>query len=189
MEKQWSSELQLKMSELSGSQRRGIARIVMSEADGVPFSRLLRTVYSCKWCGREIGRNAGKADRKRVKLYHQEECKQNGTLWRFVCNYTTFYRLWRKSALFMECLEMAREETVFEALSGAARMLRLTTYKAVIELRRQVGEGERDIDRRSAAVAILDRADVSTAGKVDDGLAQWLDDLRQAEDSDGDDGD
>ena len=112
-------------------------------------------------------------------------CKRYGTNWRFAGNYTTYYRSWRHSKVFNEALTLAREEVTQEALSSAARILQLGTAEAAAELRRQVTEAESDKDRRLSSVAILDRADIKTAGKVGDGLSQWLQELRDAGEGEG----
>lgn len=170
MEMLWSGELQEKMALLSAAQRRAIGMIVAAEAEGVSLSRLLKTSYSCKWCGRVIGRSTDRRDdRKQLLFEHQDndcEAREAGRLWRFAAAYTTYYRHWRKSRVFCQCLELARNESMLGALEGATRQLKLSTLEAVATLRKLLSDAERDADKLKAAIAILDRADLSTAGKV-----------------------
>lgn len=194
MVNQWSGDLEKRMGELSPVQQRAIRLIVTSEVEGVTLSRLLKTVYSCQWCGREIGRSSQRGvDRKRLRLLHEETCglpeaedapaNFQRVAWKFAANYTTYYRAWRKSPLFVECLKDARAEVTSAALLAAARQLQLGTFEASQELRRQLGDSEVGAgNRRLAAIAILDRADVSTATKVEDGLSRWLRELREVGD-------
>ena len=194
METQWSDALQEKLALLQPAQRRAIVTIVTGELDGIPLSRLLKTVYSCRYCGKVIGRSTHKGeDRKRLRILHEAEHLKAESgfdkppLWQFATSYTTYYRSWRKSPIFVQCLEAARVETALNALKTASRLLQLAAPESASELRRQVAEGERDIDRRMSAIAILDRADFGTASKsgTDEGLMQLLLDLRSVEDDEG----
>jgi hypothetical protein len=175
MNSAWSDELEQKMSMLSPPQRRAIGMIVSAETDGVPLSRLIKTTYSCKWCGRQVGRSTDRReDRKQLLFEHQDnECsaREAGRLWRFAASYTAYYQKWKKSRVFVECLDLARNETMVGALQAASRQLKLTTLEAVATLRGLLSGAVRDADKLKAAIAILDRADLSTAGKVGLGTA------------------
>ncbi len=175
----WSTELKDKMAKLTATQRRAITMVVSAEADGLPINRLLKTTYSCRSCGRVVGRSGDKAQSRRAELEsHEASCPNTG--WTFAADASSFYGRWRKDADFIDCLNRAREELTNNALSEAARALQLGTAKAVRELLRQILEGERDHDRRSAAIAILDRADLRTSAKsaASDRVTELLSDLR-----------
>ena len=188
---EWSQKLTDKMTMLSTKQRSAIARIVLAEAEGLPLSRMLKTAYSCQWCGQVQGRSTDKAKARKLLLAgHESWCERGpakglddessvrGTPWQFAANASTFYSNKKWGAYFRECLDAARQEVVAAALDEATKILHLGTPDAAAELRRQVRAGEKDFDRRSAAVAILDRADRTTANKARDQMAEWLADLR-----------
>ena len=196
----WSDDLRDKMALLSTQQRNAIAAIVLAEAEGIALTRLLKTAYSCRWCGRPQGRAGWPSEARKAELAtHEAECERGpelddkgevvveGQKWRFIANYATFYVKW-KSSEFHNCLAHARQEVVDAALSEAAQLLQLGTPDAAEELRRQVREGEKDFDKRSAAIAILDRADLKTANKARDPMIEWLQDLRGDDGSMADDG-
>jgi predicted RNA-binding Zn-ribbon protein involved in translation (DUF1610 family) len=185
---EWSVDLQDKMQLLSPAQRRAITRILLGEAAGVPLTRLLKTSYSCPHCGLVIGRSGEtKEARKAALADHKAECDVDQK-WIFAANYATYYGRWRRSAYFCECLSEARAEFIGFALGEAARILQTGTPEAARELVRQIAEGTKDFDKRSAAIALLDRADIKTAGKVDDSMARWLAELRKADEPMADDG-
>lgn len=160
-------------TQLTAQQKRAILRIVQAEVDGVPLSRLLRTPYSCQWCGWIAGR-AGqkKEERKQALANHEEACDRHGSPWQFIAAHNTYYVKWRENPAFQEALEDARDNVVQDALQSAATLLQINTTGAVRELVRQITEAEKDSDRRLSAVAILDRADVSTAHKTQSGGVQ-----------------
>lgn len=179
----WSVGLQDKMALLSGGQQRAILMIVMGAADGIPLTRLLKTAYSCPHCGYVAGRSGELAEQRKAALAdHIEVCEGRPKKWRFAVAASTYYNKWRPSAYFRECLSEAWEEFIGVALVDAQRKLRLTTLKAAWELDRQIEEGEKDFDKRSAAIAVLDRADMSTAAKADDKLMRLLAELRGVDD-------
>ena len=180
MEKQWSDTLKTEMALLSPTQQRAIGMIVSGEVDGVDMSRLLKTTYSCQWCGRVQGRSTDKKDSRKLLLaLHESNCKSHGRPWRFAANYTTYYSKWGQA--FKDCLKMARAEVIENALGEAARILQIGTPDAAMELRRQVNsEDAENIDRRASAVAILDRADMRTAIKANDPMVEWLSELKEA---------
>lgn len=179
---EWSDELKQEMALLNPRQQRAISTIVLAEANGVSLSRLLKTAYSCPWCGRVIGRSSDSApERKALLVQHEQKCDRIGREWRFVVNHTTFYNRWPK--LVRECLGRARQEAVSAALGEAERILQFGTPDAAIELVRQISGAVEDRDRRLAAVAVLDRADTSTASKGPDPLKSWLEELRGDKDN------
>lgn len=158
---------------LSAQQQRAILRILEAEVDGTPLTRLLRTPYSCRWCGQVCGRPGMKRDeRKALLAAHEDECRRQGKPWHFIAAHKTYYAVWRANPAFLEALEQARHEVTQEAITTAAAMLQMNTISAVRELARQVTEAEKESDRRLSAVAILDRADVNTAAKGGPGGVQ-----------------
>lgn len=83
-----------------------------------------------------------------------------------------FHPGWRDDPAIARALQIASERAqrwyntrVARSLQEAAQELALGAPEAAKELRRQVGHGERDTDRREAAKAVLDRAGVETAPK------------------------
>jgi hypothetical protein len=162
-------------SHLTAQQQRAILRIVQAEVDGTPLSRLLRTPYSCRWCGQVAGR-AGQAqpERKQLLADHESHCDRNGQPWQFIAAHNTYYVKWRENPTFQEELAAARANVVQDALLSAATLLQMNTTGAVRELVRQIGEAEKDSDRRLSAIAVLDRADVSTAHKAQAGVQVYL---------------
>lgn len=170
-------------SALTRNQRKTIAMIIQAECAGVAVSRLFKTPYSCKFCGRIQGQPGEKRDRRKLRLLqHESECQQcHPSLWPFAVSHKTYYDKWRKSEEFMAALGEARSEMMGEVMAQAAGRLQNSTLAAANELARQVEHGEKDVDRRQAAIAVLDRADVSTASKGLDPLKEWLEALREVE--------
>jgi len=161
------------LTALSGVQRKAIRMIVEAEVTGLPLSHLLKTPYSCQWCGKVIGRSGiDRDERKALQVQHEEQCERNGQPWKFAANLRTYYHKWQKDPRFVLALDSARSEVVHEAIATASAMLQLNTVTSVRELVRQVTEAEKDSDRRLSAVAILDRADVTTASKGGGGGVQ-----------------
>ena len=194
MSGQWSAAVWEQLERLSTEKRRAILRIVEAELQGVPLSHLLKTAYSCKYCGRSIGRSSMQADsRKQLLFEHQDnECDNRpqgdapGVRWKFAVAASTYYSKWREDAAFWAALRQARREAAGLALDEAQQLLKVATEKAVAELVRQVSEGESDRDKRLSAVAILDRADMATAPIVNDGVRAWVEALREGSDADAD---
>lgn len=175
----WSADLQEKMLLLSPAQRRAILLIVAGEVDGIPLTRLLKTPYSCPHCGLVAGRSGEAATHRKALLAgHTAICSEVGQQWKFAAIASTYYSKWKPDSHFAGCLSEARAEIVSAALDEAARILQIGTPEAARELRRQIEAGDKDFDKRSAAVALLDRADVGTAVKTDDSLSRWLTELR-----------
>ncbi len=170
-EQEWSAELREKMQILSPKQRRAITLIVIAELQGLSPHRMLRQANSCPWCGRVYSGER--------RLRHEAVCQRRGQPWQFAADRRSYYRFWQQSAEFRECLALARQEASMRALAEATRTLQMAAPVAASELRRQVEAGQKDSDRRQAAVAILDRADIKTSpkGQVEQ-LSLWLDDLR-----------
>ncbi len=121
-----STDLQEKMILLSPAQRRAILLIVIGEADGIPLTRLLKTPYSCRCCGYVAGRSGESREVRRKALAEHEarSCKRHGQKWRFAANASTYYRDWKPSTYFTDCLNQARTEVVKAALGEATRKLR-----------------------------------------------------------------
>lgn len=179
----WSADLQAQLAKLSQQQQRAIIMVVMAESRGEPVNRLLKTPYSCQWCGAVIGHSRDGRDIRKVALSaHQVICERRDRPWHFAANLTTYYTKWRRSSDFENCLKLARQEVLNGALSSAVWILQMGTPEAALELRRQVERGEKDFDKRSAAIAILDRADLSTAGKGLEPMVDWLKSLQGLKD-------
>lgn len=165
---EWSDELLSKLSSLKVSQRRAILMIVTGEAAMIPLSRLLKTSYSCCWCGRSIGRSGeSNSARKSKRQLHESQCasESNRFYWSFVASSTTYYNRWRREPLFVQTLDLARQELAGQALLNAAHILHLGSTAAARKLVEQITVGEKDIDQYRAAVAVLDRAAALTADK------------------------
>lgn len=190
-----SDELKDKIKGLTPQQQRAIPAIVSAEARGIPLARLLKSVYSCKHCGRVIGRSPDShAARQAAMVAHEAACDHSPGTWGFVANEATYYGEWTKQESFVTALAAAREEMTEAALSEASHLLRIGTVEAVKELLRQIVEAERDTDRARAAVALLDRASALTArkgkieiaderkGQQNEKVAGLLDRLREAGD-------
>jgi hypothetical protein len=176
---EWSADLQTQLTKLSQQQQRAIVMVVMAESRGVPVNRLLKTPYSCGFCGAVVGHSRDGRDIRMAALSaHRETCERRGQPWHFAANLTTYYTKWRRSSDFEKCLNLARQEVLQSALSSAVWILQMGTPEAALELRRQVTGGEKDFDKRMAAVAILDRADLSTAGKAFEPMVDWLKSLQ-----------
>jgi len=154
-----SAALQDKLKNLSPRQRRAIVRIVQAEAAGIGLIRLLKTPYSCQWCGLRVGQSGDPRDQRKAALAeHETECEKSGTTWQFICRLTTYYRKWSKDSAFVDALDAARADVSSSAMRQAVLILQTGTPEAALELRRQVVDGEKDRDRRLASVALLDRA-------------------------------
>jgi hypothetical protein len=154
-----SQALTEQMSGLSARQRRAILRIVSAEADGIGLIRLLKTPYSCQFCGLRVGQTGMSRDTRKAALAaHEAGCeKRDKGRWKFVCGLSLYYRKWAKDPAFLDSLGQARQEIAAGAMGQAVAILQVGTPDAAMELHRQVKEGERDTDRRLAAVALLDR--------------------------------
>lgn len=178
-----SEQLTELLNRLSAQQRRAIQMILQAEADNQPITTLLKTAYSCQYCGHVIGRpTTPRDDRKALLAHHEAECDKAPVRWQFAVNHSTFYHKWSREKLFTDALDLARATVTSQALANARRILQAGTPEAAAELLRQIRKGEKDSDRRGAAVALLDRADVTTAGKGLDPVKNWLDALRGVDD-------
>jgi hypothetical protein len=179
---EWSAELRAKMSKLRYRQREVIINLVLGERrDGLRRGRLLKSPWSCPWCGRSCQNG-------RTFATHEAKChyKRVGR-WKFVCAKATFYD-WIKEPLFAECLKQPSEEAENIVVKRSFRSLQYATTEAVEELRWQVKYGRSERNRQKAAIAILDRAGIGTALK-DSGpprqLQLWLDGLRRVGEEEG----
>jgi hypothetical protein len=150
---------------LTAGQRKAIETIIEAESNGVPLTRVLKTTYSCRWCGRVIGRPGDSRDRRKLLLLAHEQNCEFDTEWTFATSVSTFYSKWMKLDHFADALDAARSMATTNIMRAAAVRLQAATLGAANELARQVTEADGDGNRRLAAVAILDRADVSTASK------------------------
>jgi hypothetical protein len=154
---EFSAGLQRDLLKLTPLQRRAVHRIVAAEAVGdPPLTRLLKTPYSCRYCGWLAGQSShGRDARKAMLAQHEATCKRKPNRWRFICNYTTYYVRWRDDANFHRCLELARQEVSIDALAAVSRGLTFGAVEGVDELRRQVHHGERDLDKRDASKFLI----------------------------------
>ena len=175
-----SNDLQKQMTVLSPAQRRAILLIVIGEVNGIPLTRLLKTPYSCRCCGYVAGRSGESRETRKQALAEHEatSCEHPGQTWQFATNAATYYHRWKTSSDFTDCLSQAWTEVVCAALNEASRVLQIGTPEAARELRRQVEQGQKDSDKRSAATALLDRADFKVADQMNDTLRRWLAELR-----------
>lgn len=174
---EWSATLQTQLEELSPQQQRAIVLILMTEARGEPLTRLLKTPYSCPWCGQVLGQAAdGRAARKAALAEHEQECKlgpakkmEAARPWRFATSLVTFYTRWKlPGSAFEQCLNQARGEVRTKALGQAAWILQMGAPEAARELRRQISLASDESNRRLAAVAVLDRVNLEAALTGDD---------------------
>lgn len=193
----WSPDLQADLQQLSAQKRRAILTIIQDEANGVSLLRRLKTPYSCRYCGWFAQLSIGNRDARKAALAEHTVTCENGPKiksgedgepvivekpdWFFIANLSTYYSKWVKDDDFTDCLKRARIEFTNHALSNAAMILKLATPNAAYELVRQINGAFKDADRRLASVAILDRADLTTADKSLDPVKEWLGDLRQVE--------
>ena len=155
----WSDAFMAQMALLSAKQRRAIILVSLAELHGIPLNRMLRTKESCLFCGYRPHTWQNKEGVQAAVEQHALSCEQraSGERWAFVAWRATYYR-WQKDQLFRACQERARQELYSVIMAQPAFILGVSTLLAAQELRRQVREGERPIDRFRAAIAILDRA-------------------------------
>jgi hypothetical protein len=164
------------LEKLTRRQQQAVLRIVQAQMDGVALTRLLKTPYSCRWCGAVLGQSGqGREARKASLAAHEADCGfRGGGGWPFVCSLSTYYRCWAKDEAFQAALAAAWSEVAAQAVA----LLKASALAAAGELQRQVRQGEKDHDRRQAATAILDRAGVETAAKAtqaQQGLVAYVD--------------
>lgn len=95
---EFSTELQEKLKALTPAQRRGVALICQAEIERLPISYLFKTSYSCRWCGKPVGRTGQSNEQRHADLTeHEVNCKHNGKEWVFVANASTYYDDWLKN--------------------------------------------------------------------------------------------
>lgn len=191
----WSPDLHADLQRLSAQKRRAVLTIIRDEANGVSLLRRLKTPYSCRYCGWWAQPALGNRDARKEALAEHtvSSCENAPRLevdendeaaivekpdWYFIANLSTYYSKWTKDELFTDCLKRARQEFTNHALSNAAQILKQATPVAAYELVRQINGAFKDGDRRLASVAILDRADLTTAPKTDDPYLELLRELR-----------
>ena len=170
---------------LTPKQASAVMAVVSIEIDGLNLSDFLKTPYSCPACGFVAGKGGQpRADRLAILKEHKTACPDHtaGVKRAFISTSANYYNKWLKNHKFIKALKEARKQARQQSLENAGHRLQLHTSPAVAELYRQVREGKTDGDKRAAAIAILDRADLSTAPIQNDGLSQWLADLRSAAD-------
>lgn len=163
-----SVELGARLAALPARQRKAVLRIVQAEAqeEYVALTRLLKTPYSCQWCGWVAGQSGMARDaRKALLARHEESCERRGEPWRFVCSLSIYYRKWAHDPAFVGALEAARQEVTANAVASAVMGLQAGTVEAVGAVRKVIRKGEKDADRLRAAFGLLDRAGLETAPK------------------------
>lgn len=138
-----SDEVLTLLAPLTPKQRQGIVRIVESELAGENMARLFKDFPGkSKICAETTYYRAGDA-KNPPGWYHQEP--------------------------FRKALEACRAAAwgfgMEHAVREAVQIITITAPAAARELQRQVGKGEKDVDRRAAAKTILDRTDRATASK------------------------
>jgi len=162
-----SVELGEVLAELPARQRKAVLRVVQAEADCVALTRLLKTPYSCQWCGLVVGQSGTPRDERKGMLEaHESECERRGQAWRFVCSLSIYYRKWVHDAAFVSALAMARREITEQAMASAVVGLQAGTQDAVAAVRRIIRVGESEANQLRAAFGLLDRAGVETAQKA-----------------------
>lgn len=163
---EFSADLQAKLKALTVAQRRAIAMIVGAEMERLPVTRVFKTIYSCRWCGRVIGRTGlSDAERKKGLAGHELECERKGKTWYFAASSSTYYGEWLKEPAFVEALDQARIEATASVLDESLRLLQFGTVEVVRELLRLALEAEDSSDRIRAGLGVLDRAAALTAKK------------------------
>lgn len=192
---EWSRNLQAQLEELSPQQQRAIVLILMAEVKGEPITRLLKTSYSCQWCGQVIGHAAdGRAARKIALAEHERDCRlgpaqksESARPWRFAASLVTFYTRWKlPGSTFEQCLNQARREIRSNALQRATWILQLGAPEAALELKRQITLASDESNRRLAAVAVLDRVNLEAIqgdGDREDNLDSLDDETLRAEEA------
>ena len=161
-----SDRLSELLSALPARRRKGVLRIVAAEAAGEALTHLLKTPYSCQWCGLQLGQSGQRRDdRKALLAAHEAECGRRGRPWRWVCTQSTYYSRWCRDPGFREALDLARAEVQEQAIVAAVMGLRGGAGEAVTEVRRIIREGASEATRLRAAFGLLDRAGVETAQK------------------------
>jgi len=161
-----SVELGGRLAALPARQRKAVLRIVQAEADCVALTRLLKTPYSCQWCGWVAGQSGMARDTRMGLLErHEADCDRRGQPWRFVCSQSIYYRKWTHDGAFVGALEAAREELTARAMASAVMGLQAGTGEAVAEIRSLIRAGEKEGTRLRAAFGLLDRAGLETAPK------------------------
>jgi hypothetical protein len=171
----WSEELLQDLEQLKVRQRRAIEQIVVAELYGVVLSRLLKSSNSCRWCGRRV------CCSKERLAEHEASCPRRGQPWPFLVDSSTFYSYWHKNPHFKACLNQARRELAAYTLDEATQILHVAAPFAAWELREQVIRAPRAVDRRQAAIAILDRRELNREPAEQAELRQltfWLEELR-----------
>ncbi len=171
-----SVELGARLAALPARQRKAVLRIVQAEGDCVALTRLLKTPYSCRWCGWVAGQSGMRRDvRKGLLERHEADCDLRGEPWRFVCSQSIYYRKWTHDAAFVGALEAARQELTAQAIASAVVGLQAGTSEAVGEVRRLIREGEAENTRLRAAFGLLDRAGMETAPKSSQVVEGYVD--------------
>ena len=138
---------------LTAGQRKAIETIIEAESSGVPLTRVLKTSYSCRFCGRVIGRPGESRERRKLLLMDHEQHCDYDTPWTFATNVSTFYAKWMKTDLFTDALETARSMATTNIMRAAAVRLQAATLGAANELARQVTEADGDAYAISCMIA------------------------------------
>lgn len=142
------------LGSLTPKQRQYIVRACEFEASGIAPYRLIKTRFSCQWCGREI-RN-GSNSRKKLQE-HQLQCELKGQRWPFAISHNVFYNHWMKNIQFLDCLRQARSEQATTSIGEAKMLIGMLSPPAVKEIGRQIQEGDSDKRKLEAAKDVLDR--------------------------------
>lgn len=156
------------MTDLTSKQERAVVMIADLELRGEPITRYLKTPYSCPGCGYVAGQGGQPRDARKAALdKHLLACEDYRSDIRhpFICAFSTYYSKWSKDPAFVRAVEDQMEKIRADSIDHAVAMLQNATADAVQVLVRQLSSAANDRDRRLAAVAILDRADFSTASK------------------------
>lgn len=177
-----SDDLTRDIAGLSDAQQRAIYIILAGRAAGLPLGRFLKTDYSCRHCGLQLGGTREKAAVRKDKLFeHEAKCpeRENGA-WRFATTHTTYYSRWNLTE-FPNILARASTEMYSQMLNEATDILMAGTPGAATRLVRLVDTAEKESDQKAAAVAIFDiitkLKQASTSPAQDSSLSKWLEKL------------
>lgn len=167
MSGQWypSDELQAEFAHLTRRQQNAIVRIVDEEIAGTPLNRLLKTPYSCQWCG-WVSQIGTRDERKAALETHEAGCARNGTAWRFVCNFSTYYARWTKNTHYKRALELAQRDMTTQNIDAARRKIQAGAGKAVDRVIDLIDNAEKDDTKLRASFGLLDRAGLDSEAQA-----------------------
>jgi len=176
------------LAKLNSKQRLAINKIVEIEQQNIPLSYYLKMRYNCLGCGQVIGNSTNKRHQRLLLLQkHKQKCQKFADGWEhpFICSRTIFYDKWMKNDDFKAALELARNNAIKLALQQAKHIIQISTVDAARELSHQISNSDKTSDRRAAAIAILDRSEISQVETDTSNEDDWfsaIDDYEQETD-------